>query len=309
MKQQRGTRSLTWLMNEIRTANERVRWIYRLPHSDRVLRGAKSFRIGKHLARATSFAILTPVFLLLLASSAFASEDAFDTLQVGSCTYKNVTVTTKAKNHIFITHSRGMASIKVSELPGDVLEKLGYASAAVPKAQTKVAAVWARNAMAKIDASQLKRAEATLAQAWQATKLSTNLQVPVINSRVIAIAAMILLLMYLFHGYCCMRICQKAGKQPGVLVWLPFLQWVPMLRAASMSAWWSIAFFIPVLNLVAYFVWSAKIIEARHKTTPLMVLLLLPITNIFAFVYLALSEPASQRRPDPTAGIMTLQTA
>ena len=60
----------------------------------------------------------------------------------------------------------------------------------------------------------------------------------------------VLLLLYLFHCYCCMLICRKTGKPPGVLVWLPVLQLFPLLRAAGMSAWWFLACFVPVLNLV-----------------------------------------------------------
>ena len=36
-----------------------------------------------------------------------AIEQTFDMLQIGTRTYKNVTVTTKAKDYIFILHSAG----------------------------------------------------------------------------------------------------------------------------------------------------------------------------------------------------------
>ena len=62
-----------------------------------------------------------------------ATEETFDVLQIGTRTYTNVTVTTKAKNYIFILHAAGMASIKVSELPPDLQEKLGYGTAAASK--------------------------------------------------------------------------------------------------------------------------------------------------------------------------------
>src|SRR5690349_24674738 len=57
------------------------------------------------------------------------TEESFDVLQIGTHTYKNVTVTTKAKNQIFIMHSTGMSTIKVADLPPELLAQLGYGAA------------------------------------------------------------------------------------------------------------------------------------------------------------------------------------
>src|SRR6516162_8001941 len=85
--------------------------------SNRQLSGIRS------LARAASF------LLLLLSLNAFAAnEETFAMLKVGNHTYQNVTVTTKGKNFIIIAHSGGITSIKLSELPANVLKKLGYPS-------------------------------------------------------------------------------------------------------------------------------------------------------------------------------------
>ena len=70
--------------------------------------------------------------------------------------YTNVTVTTKAKNYIFILHAAGMASIKVAELSADLQQQLGYGAAPAPKAATNTAAVWAKKEIAKIDVPQIK---------------------------------------------------------------------------------------------------------------------------------------------------------
>ena len=75
-----------------------------------------------------------------------------------------------------------------------------------------------------------------------------------------------LLAIYLFHCLCCSRICKKAGSEPGILVWIPVLQLFPLLRAAGMSGWWFLAFFVPVLNLIAQILWCFKIADARGKT-------------------------------------------
>jgi len=108
--------------------------------TSRLYRGGASrkpeFGIGRCLARAVSF------LLFLLSLHAFAAnEETFATLKVGAHTYRNVRVTTKGKNFIIIFHSGGITSIKVSELPADILQKLGYAPA--PKKHKKSAAMWA----------------------------------------------------------------------------------------------------------------------------------------------------------------------
>ena len=107
-----------------------------------------------------------------------------------------------------------------------------------------------------------------------------------------------------------MLICRKTGNPPGILVWLPVLQLFPLLRAAGMSGWWFLAFFVPVLNLVPRFFGRFKIAKARGKSVWVGVLLLLPVTNLFAFLYLAFSNGASaEEDEEPEPKIMTLQTA
>ena len=60
-----------------------------------------------------------------------------------------------------------------------------------------------------------------------------------------------LFLLYLLMCYCSMLICHKSGHPPGVLVWIPILQLIPLLRAAGMSPAWLLAFLVPVLNIIA----------------------------------------------------------
>src|SRR5881394_1200012 len=114
---------------------------------------AKTFSGRKSCMKISRISDLSVVLLwlalagpeLLLPVSSQAAEETFNMLQIGSQTYQNVTVTTKSKNYIFILHSAGMTNIKVSDLPTDLIEKLGYA-APVPKVQTNAASVWAAQA-------------------------------------------------------------------------------------------------------------------------------------------------------------------
>jgi hypothetical protein len=46
---------------------------------------------------------------------------------------------------------------------------------------------------------------------------------------------------YAFFCYCGKLICEKAGHQPGVLIWIPIVQFIPLLTVAKLPLW-----FIPM---------------------------------------------------------------
>jgi len=242
-----------------------------------------------------------------LSNAAASTDRTFSALHIGANTYRNVKVTTKNKDYVFILHSGGMTSIKVSDLSPDLLEKLGYAVAPAPKMQT-TGTLTPQTSQA-VHISQFKKIQTTLLQAWRGAGLVSEMLLSKLNLRRRILAAVMLLLMYLFFSYCCMLICEKTGKKPGILVWLPLVQLLPLLRAASMSPWWLITLFIPVLNFVSYGLWSSKIVQARWKTFPLMLMLLIPTTSWFAFLVLAFSEGAPKKQQKPCVEIMTLETA
>jgi hypothetical protein len=239
-----------------------------------------------------------------------ATEETFDVLQIGTRTYTNVTVTTKAKNYIFIIHKGGMLNLKLAELPPDLLQQLGYAGAPGSKAATNSAAVWVKKGIAKLDVPQIKNLRKQLEEKFRGQAAAGLPAIPVLSPKLIFVALGVSLLLYLFYSYCLMLICSKTGNPPGTLVWLPLLQLFPMLRAAGMSGWWFLAYFVPGLNLVAQVLWSVKIAKARHKSVWVGVLLLLPVTNLFAFLYLALSDGAAGEEDEgPEPQVMSLQTA
>jgi hypothetical protein len=265
--------------------------------------------IGIWLGRTAAF------LLILLSLNAFAANvDTFTTLKVGDRTYQNVKVTTKGKNFIIISHAGGIASIKVSELPVEVLQKLGYV-APKPKHHTKEGPMWASVAIPSAGAAVIKSIKAKLSQAWDRTssawdkaKSGSRIQLLKHNRGAVVVAAAILLAAYGFHSYCCLLICQKTGNNPGLWVFVPLVQAFPLLRAASMSPWWFVAFFIPGLNLVAYVVWCLKIVDARQKTMPLAILLIFPLTSWFAFLFLAFSEGSAPSEDEVSVEIMPPQS-
>lgn len=266
-------------------------------------------RIGFRLSALLTFAMGWSVWLA--PASALSQEQKFDSLQIGTQAYKNVTVTTKSKNYIFILHSEGMTSLRTSELPGEVLEQLGYDNPKVPKVATNGPAAWAKQTVAKLDSPEVKKIEEEIKTKWNATPAGAKVPLPEISKTLLLEIGAILLLVYLFHCYCCKLICEKAGAKAGVLVWIPVLQLFPLLKAAGMSAWWFLAFGVPLLNVVAQIIWCFKIADARGKTALVGFLLWFPLTSFFTFLYLAFSNGARLKLPghQQTARAMALETA
>jgi hypothetical protein len=248
---------------------------------------------------------------LVLASGALAAvEEKIAVLQIGTRTYKNVTVTSKAKNYVFIVHDEGMTSLKPAELPLDIQQELGYAPTGEAKSSTNTAAAWAKREIAKINVPQITELHKELDQKLGGRPASALAAMQLLGPTLIFAILGAALLVYLFFCYCCMLICQKTGNPPGIFVWLPVLKLFPLLRAADMSGWWFLAWFVPVLNVVAPILWCFKIAKARGKTAWIGLFLLLPITNLFAFLYLAFSNggrTVEDEEAEPQ--IMTLEAA
>jgi hypothetical protein len=102
--------------------------------------------------------------------------------------------------------------------------------------------------------------------------------------------AVLLAGLYVFFCYCYKRICEKAGVDPGVLVWIPLLQFIPLFRAADLPLWMLLLFLVPMVNLVMILVLWAKICSSLDKNPLLALLLLVPILNLFLIPYLAFSN-------------------
>jgi len=256
--------------------------------------------------------------LIRLGGAEAAAEESFDVLQIGTHSYSNVTVTTKAKTYIFIMHSAGMETIKLADLPEEVQEKLGYiASKPKPKpALTSSATVWAKERLAKLDVPQAQvqwnEWMMKLTGGRSLEDLKKEGQSLLANRRgfVLSVLAGGLGFYLLFCNFCRL-ICQKTGKEAGGLVWLPVLKIIPLLRAAGMSGWWFLLCLVPVLNLVPGIIWAFKIAKARGKDVAVGILLLIPGLNVFAFLYLALADGGGSRSRKHVlrgAPVMTLET-
>jgi hypothetical protein len=242
------------------------------------------------------------------------SEQTFRVLQTKTGAYTNVTVTKKTKDWIFILHSAGVCNLKVSDLSTDARIALGYekppeeekAEDAKQAAQAAPLAELARLNLKNIKFDAMKR----FAADWKNNRKEKIAEAKTFiasNPETIAIVLGIVGSVYIFVSVCFWSICRKTHIAPGPLVWVPFLQLIPLLRAANMPRVWFFVYFVPVLNIIAVIMLSINIVKTRGKSPWVAFLLILPPTSLFAFLYLALSRSAPVEMV--TNEVLALETA
>ena len=226
-------------------------------------------------------------------------------LKTKTDTYANVTVISRTTTHVFIQHAQGVASLKIASLDLPTLHALG-----VPIPEEMLAAT---NPKApKKTESLFDKAGAGLSKAGASLNLSPGLQEQVAaDAQILRTNKPVLLAVlagfaavYLFFSYCALLICRKSGLNPSWLIWLPFVQIQPLVRAAGMSSWWCLAWFVPALNLVALVLWCMKIVKVRGRGIVAALLLLIPVTGVFTFIYLAF---AGGQRPEPEEDVRPIR--
>jgi len=217
--------------------------------------------------------VLLTATLILLVLVPFARADVkLKQLRVGGEVYRNVTVTGSNDTDAFLTHSRGMANVKLKNLDPETLWRMGLgpkpgspealaAVAAAAKAEKKSSGLFARwFGSSNKDAAPEPRAEPA-AQPHQVPAGSSAFDINPIQpvedwlkatakggSGLLAILG-VLLLAYWFTCYCLKRIVEKAGYQPGFGIWIPILNYLHALRGARMSgAWLAVPFLMSIVG-------------------------------------------------------------
>jgi hypothetical protein len=217
--------------------------------------------------------VLVEVLLIWIAPAAIGADEAIGLLQTSKARYTNVIVTDKDGTNIYIRHDGGVANIKIGDLPPDVQQSLGYAT------PDEVVSSHASRILDRVGKSA-------------SFKMTRSIQLTSADIIGIAVGTSVA---YVIFCSCSLLLCRKIGNEPGLLIWIPILQIFPLLRAAGMSERWFIAFFVPVLNIVAWMGWCVNIAISRRKSLWWALLLILPVTNVVAFLYLALSNVDSPK--------------
>lgn len=99
--------------------------------------------------RVKSKILLGLLTLLGLACGDSRAAESLATLQIGSETYSNVTVTTVTTTDVYFTHAKGMGNAKLKNLPPDLQKQFHYDAAkgkVAEQAQAEATAIFLRNA-------------------------------------------------------------------------------------------------------------------------------------------------------------------
>jgi hypothetical protein len=238
---------------------------------------------------------LACLLMFVAGYSARAADERFETLTIGQHTYTKVLVLSKNRTDVFISHAKGMTSLKVKDLDVATQLKLGY-QVEQPKPSKMVQMEEAFKApdlenleedprMKNLDAETAARVKEAATRVSQIIK---DLDPTAIYGILGGLA-----LFYLVFCFLCRSLCLKTAAPPTALVplvWFPLVRQIPLLKAAGMSPWWILTNFVPPLILVTYLMWSFKIVRARGKHVIFAIMLLFPITNILSFLFLALSR-------------------
>jgi len=96
--------------------------------------------------------------------------------------------------------------------------------------------------------------------------------------------------MYIWLAVCLQIIAKKTDTPNGWLAWIPIANIYLLCKVAGRSGWWTLAFFVPLLNIVIAIMWWWSIAEKRNKPGWLAILLIIPVVNLIVLGVLAFSE-------------------
>jgi hypothetical protein len=221
----------------------------------------------------------------------YANGIQLDSIHTSSQVFSNVLIYSRDPLNVYFEHASGLGCAKVAELDPLTLGRLGFA--VEPASPSAGPSMWGG--------------------------LHPSLWLPAardLSPLGLASLAVILILivgLYLYSSFLFWLICVKVGAEPGISVWLPVVQILPLLRAAKMSVLgpvslllllvasillrphfgsyaWTLALISGMAGLACFLTWSVKICCVRNKSPLLAGLLVVPGVNFFALLYLAGSK-------------------
>lgn len=193
----------------------------------------------------------------------------FETLSLHDEMYTNAVVEGVSTNVVFIRHDRGIAVVKIKDLSFEEAKTLGIESMLPPPPPPKVDPARALN------------------EQWQKV-MSMITGVAGAGVGIALLAA--IPVMWILWCYLLKRMCRRAGTESGFLIWLPVFQLVPLHKAAHISGFLILGYFLPLVGAGIFVYWAIKMCEAVGKTKWLALPMVLPVLNVFTIAYLAFSK-------------------
>ena len=103
---------------------------------------------------------------------------------------------------------------------------------------------------------------------------------------------------YAFTAFCLQTIARKTDTEHGWLAWIPIANIYIMCKIAGKPGWWTILFFIPIVNIVFLVIVWMGMAEARNKNRWLGILAIVPVVNYVFLGYLAFSGGGIKSQTD-----------
>ena len=98
------------------------------------------------------------------------------------------------------------------------------------------------------------------------------------------------IIVYIWIALCVQMIARKIDTPDEWLAWIPIANLYLLCKMAGRSGWWTIGFFVPLLNVILIILWWSTVAEKRNKPGWLGILMFIPGVNIIVLSYLALSK-------------------
>jgi hypothetical protein len=104
------------------------------------------------------------------------------------------------------------------------------------------------------------------------------------------LGTLISLAAYIFGSFCTQKVFQRLNQPNDWLAWIPIANVYASLKAGDQSPWWTVAMFVPFVNIAAIvfliIAW-VNIVKKLGKTPWLLFLMLVPIANFWLMYHLA----------------------
>ena len=98
------------------------------------------------------------------------------------------------------------------------------------------------------------------------------------------------IILYIWIAICVQTIARKTNTPNGWLAWIPIANVYLLCKMAGRSGWWTLAIFVPLLNIVMMIIWWWSVAEKRSKPGWLGILIIIPVVNYVILGILAFSE-------------------